>query len=170
LLKKDINEITKCDTNCDKLGQKNDECLKNCDKNHDKSVTKLYTIDELEEYFKNKEQIVISHFHHGFVTLNVTLSPSGEHVSFIYCNTVTKNTEKDDFKPDITLDLHVPSSHSGTPALNDILRDVREIISENPEDNYEIILNKYGQSLIDKGLEQGILTEPLCGKKLEFVG
>lgn len=55
-------------------------------------------------------------------------------------------------------------------ALNDKLLDVKNIIELNPEDNYQLILDKYGQNFIDKGLEENIFKESILGKKLDFIG
>jgi len=55
-------------------------------------------------------------------------------------------------------------------ALLDKILDVKKIISNNPENNYDVILEKYGQPFIDECLERGVFIESLLGKKLEFIG
>lgn len=47
--------------------------------------------------------------------------------------------------------------------------DIKQTIKENPEDNYTILVDKYGSDRIDEGIELGILAETILGKKLEFV-
>ena len=119
----DIDNIIKCDTNRDKLGQKITSLHKNCDKDRDKSVTNFYEIDELNSFFKSKDQysdIIISHPCHGFVTLTVTLSSPYEMVSFKYCDTVTKGDKNKEFEPDIKLEFPLPLSHGVTPPKKDI--------------------------------------------------
>jgi len=162
----DINATIDRDTNRDRLRQKNETNQENRDMNCDKTVTNFYSKDDLDEYFKNKDTITIKHFCHAFVTLSVTVSPSRDHALFKYRDTVTESTLEE---PDIDLSFTVPHGHGVTP-LNDKILDAKKIIDEHPEDNYEIIMNKYGQTFIDKGLERGIFTEPLLGKKLNFIG
>ena len=53
--------------------------------------------------------------------------------------------------------------------LNDKIQEAAKIILNNPEDNYELIQDKYGQGFIDKCLEQKLFCEPICGKKLEVI-
>jgi len=54
--------------------------------------------------------------------------------------------------------------------LDEKIKNAVEIIKENPEDNYELVLERYGQKFIDKCLENKVFNEPVLGKKLEFVG
>jgi len=164
----DINDTINRNTDRNKLLQNNNPYLKNHNTDHNKTVTKktnFYTKDELKDYFGNKKDVVISHFCYGNVTLNVTVSSPYKNASFKYCNIVTNETET----PDIELKVSMPSCYDVTPALNEKIKDAIQIIKENPEENYELVLNKFGQIFIDKSIEQGIFTETILGRKLEFL-
>ncbi len=54
--------------------------------------------------------------------------------------------------------------------LNEKIVDTIQIINKHPDDNYERILEKYGQGFIDDCLERSIFFEELLGKKLVFIG
>ncbi len=54
--------------------------------------------------------------------------------------------------------------------LNEKITDSIQIIKQHPDDNYELILEKYGQPFIDECLERNIFFEELLGKKLVFIG
>lgn len=54
-------------------------------------------------------------------------------------------------------------------ALDDKLIDTKKIIEKNPEDNYPLIEEKYGQPFIDKLMEQGIVSEKFLGKQLQWI-
>lgn len=70
-------------------------------------------------------------------------------------NTKDKSTNLDDFK-------------EKEPVLYDKIKDVKKLINDNPDNNYELILDKFGQDFIDKGIEQNLFFEASCGKKLEW--
>lgn len=51
--------------------------------------------------------------------------------------------------------------------LNEKIADSIQIIKKHPDDNYSLILEKYGQPFIDECVERKILVESLLGKKIE---
>lgn len=180
----DIDKKIKCDTNCDKLGQKNQSYLKNCDTDCDKTVSNSYQLfkkDELVEKFNNKEKLTITHFCHGFVTLFVTLPQQEKQViSFKYCdncdNCDTTYSEVPDFKLEIDLSTVTPR-HGDTPPdeppkppLNDKIKDAIRIIQEHPDDNYSLIADKYGDTFIEQCIKDRLFHEEYCGVKLKFLG
>ena len=62
------------------------------------------------------------------------------------------------------------TSQPENPTLNDKILDTKNIIENNPDDNYLLIETKYGQSFIDKVIEQRHLNEKILGKQLVWIG
>ena len=68
------------------------------------------------------------------------------------------------------LELEKPKSlEDFKPAQYDKIQDAIKIIQDDPDDNYETILDKFGQIFIDKCIEQKVFREALLGKRLDVV-
>lgn len=86
------------------------------------------------------------------------------------CNEKRYSKYYEDSKPDTDTTQLDNFTEEKDPVLHDKIQKANDIIQDNPDDNYELVLQEFGQDFINTCLEKNIFNEVLLGKKLEYIG
>ncbi len=167
----DINEQIKRDTDRDKLRQISKSPLLNRDTDWDNTGTKLtrfYEKEEINRMFGDGKNNVLSHPCLGFVSINVSISSPVETVSFIKSRhrdkmnkdkIVNLQINEDSLAacPDVLIENNKPMKDQKLP-LDDIIKEIREYLTDRSDVDYQELCTAYGQDTVDRLKREGKIT------------
>lgn len=181
----DFSDVLNWDTYWDIASQKKSIKEKNWDNDWDNGGTKnriFYEKSELLNLFNDNDKLIIKHPCLGVVSLIVPPSiRRGDKKLYIgdTVETVGQNAQKEainliDFC--VSSDSVSHSTKNEKPSLDDRIslqekhQKAKEIIEENPDNNFKLVEEICGIHYIEQCLKWGILEELFCGRTLKWVG